>query len=136
MPVGIVALVLAQRVLVESRAPGRRRMPDLLGGAAARARDRARWCSRSSRARNGAGAARACSARSRLARCSGAASSRAPAASRNPLIDLSLLRIRAFALSNGVTIVMAAGFYAYTLCNVLFLTTRLALLDPPGRASR
>ncbi len=31
VPVGIVALVLAQRVLVESRAPGRRRMPDLLG---------------------------------------------------------------------------------------------------------
>ena len=42
---------------------------------------------------------------------------------RTPVIDLSLLRIRAFALSNGVTVVMAAGFYAYTLCNVLFLTT-------------
>ena len=41
---------------------------------------------------------------------------------RTPVIDLSLLRIRAFALSNGVTIVMASGFYAYTLCNVLFLT--------------
>ncbi len=39
------------------------------------------------------------------------------------MIDLSLLRIRAFALSNGVTIVMASGFYAYTLCNVLFLTS-------------
>ena len=42
---------------------------------------------------------------------------------RTPVIDLSLLRIRAFALSNGVTVVMASGFYAYTLCNVLFLTT-------------
>ena len=41
---------------------------------------------------------------------------------RTPVVDLSLLRIRAFALSNGVTIVMASGFYAYTLCNVLFLT--------------
>ena len=39
------------------------------------------------------------------------------------MIDLSLLRIRAFALSNGVTVVMASGFYAYTLCNVLFLTS-------------
>ena len=42
---------------------------------------------------------------------------------RTPVIDLTLLRIRAFALSNGVTVVMASGFYAYTLCNVLFLTT-------------
>ena len=32
VPVGVVAFVLAQRVLVESRAPGRRRVPDLLGG--------------------------------------------------------------------------------------------------------
>ena len=32
IPVGVVALVLARRVLVESRAPGRRRVPDLLGG--------------------------------------------------------------------------------------------------------
>ncbi len=32
IPVGLVALVLAKRVLVESRAPGRRRVPDLLGG--------------------------------------------------------------------------------------------------------
>ena len=38
------------------------------------------------------------------------------------MLDLSLLRIRSFALSNGVTLVMAGGFYAYTLCNVLFLT--------------
>ena len=55
---------------------------------------------------------------------------------RTPVVDLSLLRIRAFALSNGVTIVMASGFYAYTLCNVLFLTTRVALLDPARPASR
>ena len=33
IPVGVVAFLLARRVLVESRAPGRRRMPDLLGGA-------------------------------------------------------------------------------------------------------
>ena len=41
---------------------------------------------------------------------------------RTPVVDLSLLRVRAFAISNGVTVVMAAGFYSYTLCNVLFLT--------------
>src|SRR5271156_992379 len=32
VPVGALAVVLARRVLVESRAPGRRRIPDLLGG--------------------------------------------------------------------------------------------------------
>ena len=42
---------------------------------------------------------------------------------RAPVVDLSLMRIRAFSLSNGVTVVMASGFYGYTLCNVLFLTT-------------
>ena len=42
---------------------------------------------------------------------------------RTPVVDLTLLRIRSFALSNGVTVVMASGFFGYTLCNVLFLTT-------------
>ena len=31
LPIGVAAVVLARRQLVESRAPGRRRMPDLLG---------------------------------------------------------------------------------------------------------
>src|SRR5205085_8910383 len=41
---------------------------------------------------------------------------------RTPLIDLSFLRDRTFASANGMTIVAAAGFYGYTLANVLFLT--------------
>ena len=41
---------------------------------------------------------------------------------RSPIIDLSLLRIRTFSAANGMTIVAAAGFYGYTLTNVLFLT--------------
>ena len=45
-------------------------------------------------------------------------------ASRRPksLIDPSLLRIRSFTLANLTTLIMAGGFFAYTLCNVLFLT--------------
>ncbi len=31
LPIGVAAVVLARRRLVESRTPGRRRMPDLLG---------------------------------------------------------------------------------------------------------
>src|SRR6202035_5174283 len=41
---------------------------------------------------------------------------------RSPIVDLSLLRIRNFSAANGMTIVAAAGFYGYTLTNVLYLT--------------
>ena len=41
---------------------------------------------------------------------------------RSPIIDLGLLRNRTFSAANGMTIIAAAGFYGYTLANVLFLT--------------
>jgi NTE family protein len=122
IPVGIVGFLLARRVIVESRAPGRRRVPDLLGGvvlalaiaslvlAVVKGQE---WGWSSGRVIGSFLAALLLGAYFVLR------SSR----HRAPVIDLSLLRIRAFALSNGVTIVMASGFYAYTLCNVLFLTT-------------
>ena len=71
IPVGIAALVLARRVLVESRAPGRRRVPDLLGGARARAGDRARSCSAIVKGQEwGWASARVIGAFARGARCS------------------------------------------------------------------
>src|SRR5215471_1445910 len=45
-------------------------------------------------------------------------SSRHPA----PVIELSLFRVRSFAVSNAGGFVFALGFYALLLCNVLFLT--------------
>ena len=39
------------------------------------------------------------------------------------MLDLSLLRIRSLAVANVLTLIGAAGFYAYVLCNVLFLTS-------------
>jgi EmrB/QacA subfamily drug resistance transporter len=122
IPVGVVGVVLAQRVIVESRAPGRRRMPDLAGAVllatgiasfvlAVVQGPEWGWSS--------AGVVSAFAASVALAAAFGIRSSR----HRNPLIDLLLLRTRSFAVANGATIVMAAGFYAYTLCNVLFLTT-------------
>ena len=39
------------------------------------------------------------------------------------MLDLDLLRIRSLSVANALTIVAAAGFYAYVLYNVLFLTT-------------
>jgi len=130
IPVGIVAFVLSQRVLVESRAPGRRRVPDLLGGLVLALAISAlvlgvvkgqEWGWTSTRVI-------VCFA---LAVLLGVYFVLRTSRQRAPVIDLSLLRVRAFALSNGVTVVMAAGFYAYTLCNVLFLTGvwRYSILD-------
>jgi EmrB/QacA subfamily drug resistance transporter len=122
IPVGALAFLLAGRVLVESRAPGRRHVPDLLGGvvlalsiaslvlAVVKGQE---WGWDSGRV-IGAFLAALLLGVYFMVRTS---------RQRTPVIDLSLLRIRAFALSNGVTAVAASGFYAYTLCNVLFLTT-------------
>jgi EmrB/QacA subfamily drug resistance transporter len=41
---------------------------------------------------------------------------------RAPVIELSLFRVRSFAVANGGGFVFALGFYALLLCNVLFLT--------------
>jgi NTE family protein len=122
IPVGIVAYVLARRVLVESRAPGRRHMPDLLGGAVLALAIAALVLGVVKGQEWGWGSARVIGAFA-AALILGVYFVLRSSRQRAPVIDLSLLRIRAFALSNGVTIVMASGFYAYTLCNVLFLTS-------------
>jgi EmrB/QacA subfamily drug resistance transporter len=41
---------------------------------------------------------------------------------RAPVVELSLFRVRSFAVANGVGFVFALGFYALLLSNVLFLT--------------
>ncbi len=122
IPVGAVALVLAQRVLVESRAPGRRRVPDLLGGAVLALAIAALVLAVVKGQEWGWGGARVIGAFA-IALLLSVYFVLRSSRQRAPVIDLSLLRIRSFALSNGVTVVMAGGFYAYTLCNVLFLTT-------------
>lgn len=122
VPVGLVAFVLAQRVLVESRAPGRRRMPDLLGGGVLALAIASLVLGVVKGQEWGWGGGRVIGA-FLLAILLGVYFTLRSARHRAPVLDLSLLRIRAFALSNGVTVVMASGFYAYTLCNVLFLTS-------------
>ncbi|KGN31307.1 hypothetical protein N802_04255 [Knoellia sinensis KCTC 19936] len=120
IPLGIAALVLSRRVLVESRAPGRRRMPDLLGavllagamGLGTTALIKAHeW---------GAGdpllwaVVGGC-----LALFGGfvLSSRRHP----SPLLDVDLLRSRPFLISNVVTLIAGAGFFAYLLTNILWL---------------
>jgi NTE family protein len=121
VPVGIVAYALARRHLVESRAPGRRRMPDLLGAVCfalsisalvlgvVKGQD---WGWASPQTVGSFVAAVALGALFAW-RCTW---------HRAPLVDLGLLRNRTFSAANATTIVAAAGFFGYTLCNVLFLT--------------
>jgi NTE family protein len=121
VPVGIAAYVLSRRHLVESRAPGRRRLPDIAGSllfALAVAAlvlgvikgDEWGW---SSPRVVGSFAAAVVLGAVVAWRCTW---------HRSPIVDLALLRIRTFAAANAMSVLTAAGFYGYTLVNVLFLT--------------
>ena len=120
LPLGILAVVLAKRHLVESRSPGIKRMPDLRGaallGIALGSLTTAiikgpdwGWSDWTTIV---------AFALSALATVLFVLSSRAAAA---PLIDPALLRVRSFAVGNVVTIVAGTGFYAYLLTHILFL---------------
>ncbi len=121
LPIAVTAALLARRRLVESRVPGRRRMPDLAGAAGFALAVAAlvlgvvqgRQWGWTSPAIVGSFAASIALGTMFARRCT---------RHRSPIVDLSLLRIRTFSVANALTIVAAAGFYGYTLTNVLFLT--------------
>ena len=121
LPIGIAAVVLARRQLPESRTPGRRRLPDLPGALLLAVAVAAlvlgvvkgqEWGWSSARI-IGAFAAAVVVGAVFAWRCTW---------HRSPLIDLKLLRMRTFGAANAMTVIAAAGFYGYTLTNVLFLT--------------
>src|SRR4051794_13795390 len=121
VPIGVAAVVLARRHLVESRAPGRRRMPDLQGALVLALAIAAlvlavvkgeEWGWLDARVLGSFAAALVL----------GAAFVRRCTKHRAPVVDLSLLRDRTFSVTNAMTTVTGAGFYGYTLVNVLFLT--------------
>lgn len=121
LPIGIAAIVFARRYLVESRSPGRRRVPDLWGAllfalavaslvlGIVKGHD---W---------GWGSARVVGSFT-AAVVLGATVVWRSTWHRSPIIHLPLLRIRTFSAANAMTVIAAAGFYGYTLTNVLFLT--------------
>lgn len=120
VPLGVVAVLAARRVLVESRASGRRRVPDVRGAAllavalglltlgVIKGPDWG-WASRPAIGSLVAAA---------VAMVGFVMSSRNHPA---PLIEPTLLRIRSFVAGSGLTAIASAGFYAYLLTHVLFL---------------
>jgi MFS family permease len=130
LPIGVIGIVLASRALIESRAPGRRRIPDMFGALMLAAVIAAltlaivqgnAWGWTSARVL-ALFAAMLVLGAAFVWRCSW---------HRLPVLDLALFRARGFALANGVTVIAGAGFFAYTLANVLFLTGvwRYSILD-------
>ena len=122
VPIGIGAIVLARRTLVESRAPGRRTMPDLRGSAmlagavacitlAIVQGDQWGWTS--------VGVLVSIAAAVVL----GVLVARRLGSHPSPVFDPVLLRVRAFGVANVLTLIAGLGFYAYLLNHVLFLTT-------------
>ncbi len=120
LPFGIAAWWAGRRLLVESRAPGRRRLPDLVGAtllsatlavftlAIVKGEDWG-WTSP---------AVLGCLVGSAALAALFVLSSRRH---RSPLIDPALLRIRSFVVGNLATVVAGMGFYAYLLTNILWL---------------
>lgn len=121
LPLGAAALIATRTNLVESRAPGRRVLPDLLGTALLGAALGATtlgivqgsawgWTS------PGVIVAFAAAAVSLVGVVQ--SSRRHP----SPVLDPRLLRIQPFAVSSVVTVVVGMGFYAYLLNHILWLT--------------
>ncbi len=122
LPVGIVTFALASSTLVESRAPGRRQVPDLAGAALLALSIASLTLAIVQGEDWGWTSARVLAAFA-VAAVLGGLFVRRCTWHRSPMIDLALLRIRSVAVANTLGLVGAAGFYSYTLCNVLFLTS-------------
>lgn len=120
LPFGLIAIVLARRVLIESRAPGRRRMPDLLGAALLalslgaltlaiiKGSD---WGWTSTHLLASAGTALVLLALFIVSSLR----------HREPLLDPALLRLPAFSVGSLATVAAGFGFFAYLLTNILWL---------------
>jgi predicted acylesterase/phospholipase RssA/CRP-like cAMP-binding protein len=121
LPLAAFALVAARRTLVESRAPGRRSLPDLAGALLLAAAISALTLAIVKGADWG-WTAPATLGSLALAVALAAAFGRRCAWHPSPMVDLALLRVRSLVVANLLSLAGAAGFYAYVLCNILFLT--------------
>ena len=120
LPLGILAVVLAGRELVESRSPGVKKRPDLRGALLLGACLGLLTTSLIKGPDWGWTDPKTLGAvvGSALMLAGFVASSRSHP---SPLIDPAMLRVRSFAVGNVVTVVAGAGFYAYLLTHILYL---------------
>ena len=120
LPLGIAALVATSRLVVESRAPGVRRLPDMRGAGLQAA---ALALLTLAIVQGGSWGWTSLPVLASLA-AAAAATALFVARSRvhpSPVLDPKLLRIRTFAVANLVTLLAGIGFYAYLLNNILWL---------------
>ncbi|HTY73887.1 MAG TPA: DHA2 family efflux MFS transporter permease subunit [Actinomycetes bacterium] len=120
VPVGLAATWAGRSLLVESRAPGRRRRPDLRGAVLSALALGLLTLGLVKSGDWGWGSAQVWACLLASAAFFGGF----VLSSRNhptPLLDPTLLRIRAFAVGNLSSLVAGAGFYAYLLTNILWL---------------
>lgn len=120
LPLGIGVILLARRMLVESRSPGRRRMPDLLGAAllAGALALVTTAIIKGGEWGLGSGLLWATVGGSVVLGAAFVLSSRRHP---SPILDVAMMRSRPFLVANVVTLVAGVGFYAYMLVNVLWL---------------
>ena len=121
VPIGVAAVLLARRRLAESRAPGRHRIPDLPGTLLFASAIGALVLGIVQGQQWGWGSAPILGCLAGALTCGAVVVWRCTW-HRSPVIDLSLLKIRTVSVANAMTVIGAAGFYGYTLSNVLFLT--------------
>ncbi len=121
LPFGIAAFVAARRLLVESRAPGRRRLPDLKG-ATLLALALALLTLGIVQGGDWGWTSPSVIGSFVLAAVLLAAFVWSSLTHRSPLLDPALLRLRPFTVGNVATIFAGLGFYAYLLTNILWLT--------------
>jgi EmrB/QacA subfamily drug resistance transporter len=122
LPIGVAAVLLARRHVLESRTPGRRRLPDLVGAGLLALAVAALVLGVVRGQQWGWGTWRTVASFAIAGGLGGVFVWRC-SWHPSPLFDLRLLRMRTFSAANGMTVLAAAGFYGYTLTNVLYLTS-------------
>ena len=122
VPIGLAAAFAARRTLVESRAPGKRLMPDLLGAVLFAAAIGALVLAVVKGPEWGWGDWRVLMSFATAVGV-GALFARRSARHPAPLIDGALVRIRSLAVANSLMAIAAASYFGLILTNVLFLTT-------------
>jgi EmrB/QacA subfamily drug resistance transporter len=120
VPLGIIAWLLVRRTVIESRAPGRRLMPDLRGALVLSLALAAVTLGIVQGSSWGWASPATVVTFVIAAACAGLAveSSRRH---RSPILDPALLRVRGFTVSNLIAILAGLGLYTYLLTHILWL---------------